>query len=59
MNDVSIAEGLAERIQSVTFDSLTDDALHWAKVAVLDTVGCTLAGAHEDCAGSTPRRTRT
>ena len=50
MNDATIAEGLAERIQSVTFDGLTDDALHWAKVAVLDTVGCTLAGAHEDCA---------
>lgn len=50
MTDTTIAAGLAERIQSVTFDSLTDDALHWAKVAVLDTVGCTLAGPHEDCA---------
>jgi 2-methylcitrate dehydratase PrpD len=50
VTDATIAEGLARRIQSVTFDSLTDDALHWAKVAVLDTVGCTLAGAHEDCA---------
>ncbi len=50
MTDATIAEGLAERIQSVTFDSLTDDALHWAKVAVLDTVGCTLAGANEECA---------
>ena len=50
MTDATIAEGLAERIQSVTFDSLTDDALHWAKIAVLDTVGCTLAGANEECA---------
>ena len=49
MTDTTIAGGLAERIHSVTFDSLTDDALHWAKVAVLDTVACTLAGAHEDC----------
>ena len=50
MTDTTIAEGLAERIQSVAFDKLTADALHWAKVAVLDTVGCTLAGAHEECA---------
>ena len=50
MTDTTIAEGLAERIQSVAFASLTDDALHWAKVAVLDTVGCTLAGAREECA---------
>jgi 2-methylcitrate dehydratase PrpD len=50
MNDATIAEGLAERIQSVTYDCLSDEALHWAKVAILDTVGCTLAGAHEDCA---------
>jgi 2-methylcitrate dehydratase PrpD len=50
MTDTTIAEALAERIQSVTFDSLTGDALHWAKVAVLDTVGCTLAGANEKCA---------
>jgi 2-methylcitrate dehydratase PrpD len=50
MTNPTIAEALGERIQSVTFDSLTADALHWAKVAVLDTVGCTLAGAQEDCA---------
>lgn len=50
MTDTTIAEGLAERIQSVTFEQLGDDALHWAKVAVLDTLGCTLAGAREDCA---------
>ena len=50
MNDATIAEGLADRIQSVTFDGLSHEAVHWAKVAVLDTVGCTLAGAHEDCA---------
>jgi 2-methylcitrate dehydratase PrpD len=47
---MTIAEGLAERIVTVTYDSLTPDAVHWAKVAVLDTVGCTLAGANEPCA---------
>ncbi len=50
MTATAIAEGLAERIQSVAFENLSSDALHWAKVAVLDTVGCTLAGAHEECA---------
>ena len=46
----TIAETLAECIANVTFDALPDDAVHWAKVAILDTVGCTLAGAREDCA---------
>ena len=50
ITDATIAEGLARRIQSVTYDGLTPEAVHWAKVAVLDTVGCTLAGAHEECA---------
>ncbi len=56
MNDIvttsqtTILEGLGARIAAVTYDSLTPDALHWAKVAILDTVGCTLAGAQEDCA---------
>lgn len=47
---MTIAEGLAERVVSVTFDQLPEPALHWAKVAILDTVGCTLAGANEPCA---------
>jgi 2-methylcitrate dehydratase PrpD len=29
---------------------LPDSAVHWAQVAILDTVGCTLAGASEPCA---------
>jgi len=45
-----IAEILAERIASVRFEALPDDAVHWARVAILDTVGCTLAGASEPCA---------
>lgn len=47
---MTIAAGLADRIASVTYDSLPDDALHWARVAILDTVGVTLAGASEPCA---------
>ncbi len=47
---MTIAAGLADRITSVTYESLPDDALHWARVAILDTVGVTLAGASEPCA---------
>src|ERR1700733_5081090 len=47
---MSIAETLAERIASVRYEALPPDALHWARVAILDTVGCTLAGASEPCA---------
>ena len=47
---MTIATTLAGRIAAVSFDALPPDAIHWAKVAVLDTVGCILAGAHEPCA---------
>src|ERR1700722_14004170 len=47
---MTIAEALAERIASVQYDALPEGALHWARVAILDTVGCTLAGADEPCA---------
>jgi 2-methylcitrate dehydratase PrpD len=47
---MTIAETLAERIRAVTYDALPDEARHWAKVAILDTVGCILAGAEEPCA---------
>ena len=47
---MTIAETLAERIASVRYDALPEDAVHWARVAILDTVGCTLAGASEPCA---------
>lgn len=52
---MTIAEGLADRIGCVTYESLPDDALHWARVAILDTVGVTLAGAREPCAQITAR----
>ncbi len=47
---MTIAEGLAERIAGVRYDALPPEALHWAKTAILDTVGCTLAGSVEPCA---------
>src|SRR5689334_25167415 len=47
---MSIANALAERIAGVRFDALPEEAVHWSRVAILDTVGCTLAGAREPCA---------
>ncbi len=47
---MTIAETLAARIADVTYDKLPDAAHHWAKVAIMDTVGCILAGADEPCA---------
>ena len=47
---MTIAETLAGRIASVAYDDLPNDVRHWAKVAIMDTVGCTLAGAAEPCA---------
>jgi 2-methylcitrate dehydratase PrpD len=47
---MSIAGSLAERIATVRYDALPPEAVHWAKVAILDTIGCTLAGSTEPCA---------
>ena len=47
---MSIALELAQRITEVTYDSLPPDAIRWAKMGILDTVGVTLAGAREDAA---------
>jgi 2-methylcitrate dehydratase PrpD len=46
---MTLIEGIAERIADVTWESLPAEAVHWAKIAVLDTVGVTLAGAREEC----------
>src|ERR1700722_3655692 len=49
-NHMTIAETLATHIAGVSFDALPGEARHWAKVAIMDTVGCILAGADEPCA---------
>jgi 2-methylcitrate dehydratase PrpD len=41
---------LAKRINAITFNELPPEAVHWAKVGILDTVGVTLAGSREDAA---------
>src|SRR3954452_5194683 len=47
---MTIIEGIAERIGAIRYDGLPSDAVDWAKMAILDTVGVTLAGAGEACA---------
>jgi len=47
---MTIIEGIAERIAAITYDDLPPLAVEWAKMASLDTVGVTLAGAREECA---------
>lgn len=43
-----LARELGRRIAALDYDDLPDDAIHWARIGLLDTVGVTLAGAHED-----------
>jgi len=52
---MALARELAERIKALDHGDITDDARHWAKVALLDTVGVALAGADEDCANIVAR----
>ena len=47
---MTLAQELAKRINAVRYEDLPPDAIHWAKVGILDTVGVTLAGAREETA---------
>jgi 2-methylcitrate dehydratase PrpD len=42
------ARELGARTAQLAYDDLPADAVHWARVGILDTVGVTLAGARED-----------
>jgi 2-methylcitrate dehydratase PrpD len=44
---MSVARQLAERITALRYEDLPPEAIYWCKVAVLDTVGVTLAGSAE------------
>jgi 2-methylcitrate dehydratase PrpD len=48
--EVTIIDGIAERIGAIRYEGLPAEAVRWAKAAILDTVGVTLAGAGEPCA---------
>jgi len=41
---------LAKRINALRYENLPPEAVHWAKVGILDTVGVTLAGSTDPCA---------
>ena len=45
---MGLARELAERIAAMQYSDLSEDAIYWGKIALLDTVGVTLAGARED-----------
>lgn len=47
---MSFALELAKRINALNFEDLPPEAVHWARVGILDTVGVTLAGATEPTA---------
>lgn len=47
---MSIAAQLAQRIVAARYEDLSPEAIRWAKVGLLDTVGVTLAGASEGTA---------
>ena len=47
---MTLLEQIAEKIGAIRYKDLPCEAIEWAKIAILDTVGVTLAGAGEDCA---------
>jgi 2-methylcitrate dehydratase PrpD len=47
---MQLAHELARRSAALRFDDLPVDAVHWAKVGILDTIGVTVAGSAEPCA---------
>jgi 2-methylcitrate dehydratase PrpD len=47
---MQLAHELARRSAALRFEDLPADAVHWAKIGILDTVGVTLAGSVEPCA---------
>ena len=47
---MTLIQHIAEKIVALRYEDLPRDAVDWAKAAILDTVGVTLAGSGEDCA---------
>src|SRR5688572_31225323 len=45
---MGLARDLAERIAAIKYSDLSEEAVYWGKIALLDTLGVTLAGAKED-----------
>jgi 2-methylcitrate dehydratase PrpD len=49
----TLAREIADRVCAMQYADLSAEAIHWAKVGVLDFVGVTLAGFPEPCAQMT------
>jgi 2-methylcitrate dehydratase PrpD len=47
-HDMTFALELAKRINALRFNELPWEAIHWAKVGILDTIGVTLGGADDE-----------
>lgn len=45
-----IAERIAQGVLNIQYETLPKEAIHWAKVGVLDYMGCTVAGSTEPAA---------
>jgi len=45
-----IALELAKRINALRYEDLPAEAVRWAKIGILDTIGVTLAGSNDPCA---------
>src|SRR5580704_13282482 len=46
---MTLLEQIAEKIVAIRGEDLPPEAVDWAKAAILDTVGVTLAGSREEC----------
>lgn len=45
---MTLATDLAHRILETRYADLPPEAIHWAKVGLLDTIGCTIAGSRDN-----------
>ena len=45
---MAIAEQLAKRIVSMKYEDLPSEAVRWAKISFIDTIGCAFAGIDEE-----------
>ena len=43
-----LARAFAARVSDLHWSDLPSEAVHWARVGILDTIGVTLAGSRED-----------
>ena len=54
---MTLAEALAARIAATDFDAITPQALHYARIGVLDTLAVGIAGAGEEAVSIAQRVT--